>query len=122
MDAQRKKELIAQYKQTRPEMGIFMIRCKVNNKYYLEGTQNLRGRMNGAKARLAGGLHPYRELQKEWNQLGEENFTFEVLENLEYDKEDEAKTDYTDDLAILQMEWEEKLGKEGLVPYAKRIN
>ncbi|MGI6606715.1 MAG: GIY-YIG nuclease family protein [Peptococcia bacterium] len=122
MDAQRKKELISQYKQTRPDMGIFIIRCKVNNKYYLEGTQNLKGRMNGAKARLAGGLHLYRELQKEWNELGEENFTFEVLENLEYDKEDEAKTDYTDDLVLLQMEWEEKLAKEGLVPYSKRVN
>ena len=103
-------------------MGIFIIRCKVNNKYYLEGTQNLKGRMNGAKARLAGGLHLYRELQREWNELGEENFTFEVLENLEYDKEDEAKTDYTDDLVLLQMEWEEKLAKEGLVPYSKRVN
>lgn len=123
MDAQRKKELIAQYKRTRPPMGVFIVRCKVNNKYYLEGTQDLRGRINGTKARLGlgAGMHPNKELQKEWDEFGEENFTIEILENLEYDKEDEAKTDYKDDLALLQMVWEEKLAKEGLEPYKKRL-
>lgn len=121
MDAQRKKELIAQYKQTRPSMGVFIVRCKENNKYYIEGTQDLRGRINGTKVRLEGGMHPNKELQKEWGEFGEENFTIEVLENLEYDKEDEAKTDYKDDLALLQMDWEEKLAKKGLEVYKKRI-
>jgi hypothetical protein len=120
LDAQRKKELIAQYKQTRPQMGVFIIRCKKNTKYYLEGTQNLHGRINGTQARLAAGMHPNRELQKEWKEWGKENFTIEVLETLDYDKEDEAKTDYSDELALLQMDWEEKLAREKLVPYQKK--
>lgn len=120
MDAKRKKELAAQYKQMKPQMGIFIIRSKVNNKCYVEGTQDLRGRINGAKARLGGGMHPYLELQKEWNDFGSENFTIEILENLDYDK-DESKTDYKEDLALLQIIWEEKLVKDGVELYKKKI-
>lgn len=119
MDKNRKKELINQYKQMKPPMGIFMIRCKVNNKCYIQATQDLRGVINGAEVRLESGMHPNRELQKEWNEFGSGNFTIEILENLEYDK-DESKTDYKDDLSLLQMIWEEKLLKEDLQFYKKR--
>jgi hypothetical protein len=101
-------------------MGIFIVRSKVNNKCYLHATQDLRGVMNGAKVRLDGGSHPNRELQKEWSEFGPENFTIEILENLEYDK-DGVKTDYTEDLAILQAIWEEKLTEENLTFYKKRL-
>jgi hypothetical protein len=120
LDPKRKKELTMQYKQTKPPMGLFMIRSKTNNKYYLEGTQDLRGKMNGALVRLSGGMHPNRELQKEWSELGRDNFTAEILETLEYDK-DESKTDYTDDLKLMQMICEEKFAAEGLAAYKKRI-
>lgn len=116
----RKKELKLQYKQTRPDMGIFMIRAKGSNKCYIQATQDLKGVINGAKARLGGGLHPNKELQREWNELGEESFTIDILERLEYDK-DESKTDYTEELALLQMIWEEKLAKENMEFYKKRI-
>lgn len=101
-------------------MGIFIIRCHLNNKCYLQTTQDLRGVMNGALARLGGNSHPYLELQKEWTEFGADNFTIEVLENLEYDQ-DESKTDYKDELALLQMIWEEKLAQQGLEFYKKRL-
>lgn len=121
MDKSRKKELIAQYKQMRPQMGVFIIRSKANKKCYLQATQDLRGVINGAKARLEGGFHPNRELQKEWKEYGKEQFIIEILENLEYDKDDEAKTDYKEELALLQMIWEEKLAGQGMELYKKRI-
>jgi hypothetical protein len=116
----RKKELKLQYKQTRPDMGLFIIRSKSNNKCYIQGTQDLRGTINGAKVRLGSNMHPNKELQKEWNEFGGENFDIEILERLQYDK-DETKTDYTEDLALLQMIWEEKLAGENLEFYKKRI-
>lgn len=116
----RKKELKLKYKQTRPQMGIFIIRSKVNNKCYIQATPDLRGVMNGAKVRLQGNMHIYKELQKEWNEFGSENFTIEILEQLEYDK-DESKTDYTDELKLMEMIWEEKLAEENLELYKKRI-
>lgn len=114
----RKKELKEWYKNMKPDMGIFMIRCKENNKCYIQATHDLKGVINGAKVRLGSGMHPYRELQKEWNEFGEDNFVIEILEKLEHDK-DETKTDYKDDLALLQMIWEEKLAKEGMEFYKK---
>ncbi|HHU32638.1 MAG TPA: hypothetical protein GXZ50_08270 [Clostridia bacterium] len=45
----RKKELKMQYKQMKPEMGIIMVRAKSGNKYFLQGTQNLKGFINRTK-------------------------------------------------------------------------
>ncbi|HHU33300.1 MAG TPA: GIY-YIG nuclease family protein, partial [Clostridia bacterium] len=56
--------------------------------------------------------------QKAWQEMGEKSFTIEVLEELEYEK-DESKTDYSDDLALLEMVWQEKLAEQGLEPYKK---
>ena len=109
----RKKELKEQYKQMKPPMGIFIIRSNSSNKCYIEVTPNLKGKINSAKFQLANGSHRNRELQQAWRDLGEAAFTIEVLENLEYDK-DETKTDYKEDLALLKMMWEEKLAKEGI--------
>jgi hypothetical protein len=107
----RKKELKEQYKQYKPEMGILIIRSNLSTKYYLEGTQNLRASINGNRFKLEAGGHKNRALQKDWLEHGEKTFTIEVLDNLEYDK-DESKTDYSDDLELLIMEWEERLGQE----------
>ena len=104
----RKKELKEKYKQTKTEMGIFIIRFKDSDKYYLETTQNLNGKINRIKFQLQSKTHPNSQLQKEWNLHGGENFIIEVLEKLKYDK-DETKTDYTEELSIMKMLWEEKL-------------
>lgn len=104
----RKKQLKEQYKQMKSEMGIFAIYLKDSNKYYLETTQNLKGKMNSAKFQLQNGSHPNKELQDEWNIHKGNNFIIEVLEKLEYDK-DESKTDYSEELSIMKIIWEEKL-------------
>jgi len=116
----RKKELKLQYKQMKPQMGIFIVRSKVNNKCFLKATPDLRGVINGTIARLKGGFLPNKELQKEWEKYGPDNFVIEILENLEYDR-DESKTDYSEELEVLQMIWEEKLSNENMVFYKKKI-
>lgn len=114
----RKKELKIQYKQMKKDMGIFIVRSKSSNKCYIEATQDLRGTMNGTMFKLGAGGHPNKELQKEWTDFGEGNFTIEILENLKYDK-DESKTDYSEELALLKMIWEEKLINENMEFYRK---
>lgn len=59
------------------------------------------------------GNHFNKNLQEEWKKQGKENFTIEILEKLEYDK-DESKTDYSEELEILKMVWKEKLVKKGM--------
>ena len=120
MQPDRKRELKQLYKMTKPDMGIFIIRPSEGKKCYLQATPDLRGVMNGALVRLNGGAHPNRELQQAWSERGAEHFTMEVLEKLKYDK-DETKTDYSEELELLRMIWEEKHEKEGYTLYKKRI-
>lgn len=115
----RRKELIEQYKQMKPDMGIFWIRSKTDNKCFLETSQNLKGKMNSTRFQLDAGSHPNLELQREWREHGPDRFEFEVLELLKYDK-DETKTDYSEELAILKMVWEEKLRERGMEFYMKK--
>lgn len=113
---ERRKELKELYKNMKPDMGILIIKSHFNNKCYIEGTHDLKSTINSIKFKLGFGNYPNKELQKEWKEYGEENFTIEILENLKYDK-DELKTDYSEELAILKMIWEEKLSEKGMELY-----
>jgi len=117
---ERRKELIAQYNQMKPDMGIYRIRLKDGSKCFLETSQNLKGKINSTKFKLNAGNHPNQELQRDWKQHGPDRFAFEVLELLPYDK-DESKTDYSEELAILKHIWEEKLLAQQVEFYQKKI-
>lgn len=118
-DRNRRKELVEMYKQMKPDMGIFIIRPKTGNQYFVDTSQDLKGRINRVKFQLEAGNHPNQELQQAWNKYGPDHFTIEILEKLKYDK-DESKTDYTEELEILRMVWEEKLQKANLKSYQRR--
>lgn len=109
----RRKELKELYKNMKVDMGLFIIKSNLNDKYYIEGTQDLKGTINSTKFKLELGKHPNKELQKYWKEHGESSFTIEILDKLEYDK-DELKVDYSEELNILRMIWEEKLSKKGI--------
>ncbi|MDD4563221.1 MAG: GIY-YIG nuclease family protein, partial [Syntrophomonadaceae bacterium] len=107
---EKKKELQAQYKLMKSDMGIFAVINKSNAKYFLETTPDLKGRINSTKFKLNAGGHSNKELQKDWQELGENAFEIKILEQIEYE-EDESKTDYLEDLELLKMIWLEKLSK-----------
>jgi hypothetical protein len=111
MSSERKKELQAQFKQMKPEMGIFAVINTHNNKCFLETTQNLKGKMNSVSFQLRSGGHPNKELQKDWQKFGEAGFKTVVLEQIEYEN-DETKTNYSEELQLLKMIWCEKLTKD----------
>ncbi len=108
----RKRELKELYKNMKPDMGVFIIKSKSNNKYYIEGTHDLKAGINSTKFKLNFSNHPNHGLQKAWKEEGELAFTIDILEKLKYD-EDESKTDYSEELEILKMLWKERLSKEG---------
>ncbi len=114
----RRKELKEQYKNMKPDMGVFIIKSNIKNKCYIEGTQDLKSTINSTKFKLELGFHPNKELQKEWKECGEENFSIEILEKLKYDK-DESKEDYSEELNILKILWEDKLTENGMEFYKK---
>ncbi|MBN2426606.1 MAG: GIY-YIG nuclease family protein [Calditrichaceae bacterium] len=102
-----KKEAIRSYKETIQPMGIYVIKNKKNGKIFIGGAKNLQGKLNSHRFQLKNGLHPNKEMQKDFNALGETGFLFEILDQLK--PKDNEKRDYTDDLKILEEMWLEKL-------------
>ena len=114
----RKRELKALYKEMKPEMGIFLVQCLKNNKCYLETAQYYKSRINSIQFQLDFGNFSNRELQRDWQQYGSENFKFAVLEQLDYDQ-DALKTDYSEELEILYQIWSDKLANQNVELYNK---
>lgn len=103
-----KKKLKNQYKQMKPDMGVFMFMCKPTGKRYLGYGQNTKGDINSIRFQLKFGSYPTNSnLQNDWKEHGEDSFEITVLELLQYDK-DETKSDYTDDLRLLRKLCSEK--------------
>ena len=106
-NSERKKQLAMEYKQQKPEMGIFLFENIKSGRCYIGCAQNLKGALNGGRFKLNSGNHPNKVLQQDWNTHGEEAFHISVLETMPYE-EDESKTDYKPDLELLAEIWKEK--------------
>lgn len=102
-----KKELKNIYKEMKFKMGIFQIRNTVNGKIYVEGSTDLDAIWNRHKFQLKMDSHPNVELQKDWKDFGEGNFSYEILSEI---KQDDTKTiDYRKEIMQLEKMFIEKL-------------
>jgi group I intron endonuclease len=63
--------------------GIYVIINTVNGHFYLGSAKNLKKRWIGHRNNLIAGTHCNSHLQGAWDKYGEENFLFEVIENVE---------------------------------------
>ena len=84
--AERKKELVGQYKGTPRSMGVFQIRNTANGRVFLLKAMDIPGIINRHQLELKRGIHRNQELQADWNRYGDAAFSFDVLETLEPDK------------------------------------
>ncbi|WP_422485848.1 GIY-YIG nuclease family protein [Gudongella sp. DL1XJH-153] len=109
----RRKELKEAYKKTIPDMGVYIIKSSDGRKCLLEATRNIKSGINRSKFTLDFGSHPNQELQTEWKIKGQSEFQMDVLEILEYGR-DESQTDYTEELELLKSMWERRLKNEGM--------
>ncbi len=114
----KKSQLKKEYKQKIRPAGVYQIVNKINGKVLVGRSSNLDGRFNSHNFMLRYGSHRNKELQKDWNELGEENFKFEVLELINPD--DETITDYPSELSIMEELWLEKLQPYGERGYNKK--
>jgi hypothetical protein len=102
-----KKELKNKYKQTIQPMGIYQIKNMKNGRVFIGSAQDLRGIINSNKFQLKNGLHINKELQNDYNTIGEEGFSFDILDYLK--PRQDLNYDYTEELKILRDMWLEKL-------------
>ena len=66
--------------------------------------------LNRQRFQLEHGSHADKELQRDWNELGADAFTFESLDQIEPLNEDR---DPSDDLRVLLQMWLDKLREAG---------
>lgn len=74
--------------------------------------------LNRHRAQLRFGMHPDQGLQKDWNELGEEGFEFEILDTNK--SSDQPGYDRGEDLRILEQPWMEKLSVCGGQGYSTK--
>jgi hypothetical protein len=113
-----KKDAKLEYKLTHRPMGVFLIRNKANGKVFIDSSLNVPGKINRHKFALNAGLHQSKNLQKDWNELGEDKFEFETLEPVE--PRDDPNYNYKADLEVLEDLWLEKLEPYGEKGYNER--
>jgi hypothetical protein len=102
----RRKELIQQYKEIKIEAGVYQVKNQKNGKVLIQATTDLKT-MATKRMQLLGNMCRNKQLQDEWNQYGEDAFSFEILEVLE--EKEEGFFDKKDELKKLEKKWHEKL-------------
>ncbi|MBZ0266943.1 GIY-YIG nuclease family protein [bacterium] len=111
MDPTNRKTRIREYKQTPREAGIYRVRNTGTGRSLVGSTTDLPGRLNRHRFQLKMGSHPDAALQKDWKELGEAAFSFDVLDRLE--PRDEPGYDPRAELDTLRELWLEKLAAAG---------
>jgi hypothetical protein len=115
MDGSARKARIREYKETPRPAGIFRVRNTATGKSLIGATRDLPGMLNRQRFQLETGMHPDRELQGDWRELGPTAFEFDVLDRLEPKRE--PGYDPAEDLRVLKAMWLEKLTASGTPLY-----
>lgn len=108
-----RKVLKTMYKQTPLQAGAFQIKSKVNGKVFVTIGKNLPGMFNSHRFRLNANSHSNKALQEDWNALGPDAFSFDILETLK--TETIAPENLNDALRALEQKW-----LDTLQPYDER--
>ena len=77
-----RKEAIRKFKERKPSVGAFAIRCTETGRVWVGTSRNLDATNNGLRFSLRIGGHMDKSLQAEWNAHGESAFQYEILEKL----------------------------------------
>ncbi|SHJ60280.1 GIY-YIG nuclease family protein [Hespellia stercorisuis] len=95
MDTKRKKELLQEWKDRRPEMGVISIHCNATGETFLGSSKDTRADFNSNRFKLTLGGHPNKHLQELWNVYGESSFDFSTIKILKYEN---PQKDHTEEL------------------------
>jgi len=106
-----RKALIRAYKEAKRPMGVFQVRNVAEGKSLIGVSRDLPAMLNRQRAQLRLGAHPSRELQDDWKRLGQDGFTVEAIDELK--PSEKPATDPSDELALLETMWREKLTASG---------
>lgn len=104
----RRKEIINEYKERKALGGVYKITNTINGKYLLGHAANLKSVQNHFQFAITTGSAIHPTLRKDWQELGAQAFTLEILEELEQ-KPGQSQTEFLDDLKTLEELWRANL-------------
>lgn len=93
MEKALRKQLIEEAKNNKPVIGVLSLKNTVTGKQYIEGSLNTNALVNRIRFSLNNGLLKNEALQKDWQELGEALFVFEVVHTIQ--KDDGLYTNYS---------------------------
>ncbi|MBN2358669.1 MAG: GIY-YIG nuclease family protein [Deltaproteobacteria bacterium] len=107
----RKTELKRQYRENPPAAGVFVVTNRANGKVFVGSGHNVQGVLNSQRAQLKWHSHMTRALQQDFDQYGETQFEFAVVDTLE--PSGEPGHDLVEELRALEALWLDKLQPYG---------
>lgn len=102
-----RKELQREYKERVKPSGVYQVKNLANGRVLLGSSLNLEGLLNRNRFTLRNNSHTNKELQKDWNELGPDQFVFEILEVVPV--KDDPNFNLKDELTLLEQIWLERL-------------
>ena len=112
-EKQKRKSLTAAYKEKKAVGGVIAIVCAATGKRLVMSAPDLRGQQNRFSFAVATGSCVVPRLQNDWECFGAQSFSFEVLESLER-QDDQDAIAFRRDLKTLEELWREKYPAEEL--------
>ena len=106
--AKSRKEINREYKERIKPAGVYQVKNMANGKVLLGSSLNLEGPLNRHRFMLKIGSHTNKALQKDWDELGPDQFTFDILEEVKQ-RPDDPSFNLKDEFSLLEMIWLEKL-------------
>jgi hypothetical protein len=108
MEKQRRREIVQAYKERKPQVGVFQVRCAVTGETWVGTSRALDTQQNGIWFGLRQGGYRSKTLQAAWKAHGEAAFELSVLERFE---DDDAGAYVRDNwLKARLIHWREDLG------------
>jgi hypothetical protein len=83
--SESRKEIIRRFKERKPDVGIYALRCTATGHVWVGATKNLEATRNRCWFSLRNGLNLDPSLQEEWTLHGEPAFQYEILDRFEKD-------------------------------------
>ena len=88
--------------------GVFILKNKINHKVFIGSSIDLKRPGHRLLWELDNGSHPNWKLQEDWNRLGKDNFSFEILKEME--DNDKLMNNLKEELILLEKMCIETLG------------
>ena len=111
MDADKRKQLISDYKRKLNVGAVYALECSGNNRRWIKSTTDIQGIKNRFQFSMSMKGCPDPATRAECEKYGYDSVSLVVLEELKM-KEDQTDKEFADEIKVLKELWVDKLSSE----------